>query len=119
MLARFSTVVVSKPTGTSMSFNTTTMNPLQHSLAKPWWQESYLWLVIGGPAVVVAAAIATAVIAFEHPDPVIDKNEYQQAVLLKKQGAPSELVDDLAKLQPAHQARNNAASPVVPSFTKQ
>ena len=82
-----------------------------------WWREPYLWLVVGGPLVVVVAAIVTAVIAFEKPDPVISHNDYQQAVLLKRQAADhQQLLDDLAKLQPAHQARNHAASPVVPGL---
>lgn len=98
-----------------MSMNAMAMNPLSQTTEKPWWKEPYVWLVVGGPLVVVVAAIATAMIAFEHPDPVIDKNGYQQAVMSKRQVNPNELVDDLAKLQPAHQARNHAASPVVPA----
>lgn len=82
-----------------------------------WWCEPYLWLVVGGPLVVVVAAIITAVIAFQNPDPVINRNDYQQAALLKRKAADhQQLLDDLAKLQPAHQARNNAASPVVPGL---
>jgi hypothetical protein len=87
-------------------------------LERPWWKESYLWLVIGGPLVVVVAALATMVIAFKHIDPVIDKNEYQQEVLMNKRAADDALVDELSKFQPAHQARNNAASPVVPGVSK-
>jgi hypothetical protein len=97
-----------------MSMNAVTMNQLTPTTGKPWWKEPYVWLVVGGPLVVVVAAIATAVIAFEHPDPVIDRNGYQQAVMSKGQNNTADLVDDLAKLQPAHQARNHAASPVVP-----
>jgi hypothetical protein len=37
----------------------------------PWWRVGMVWLVIGGPAVVVVAAIATAVIAIKGADPVI------------------------------------------------
>ena len=82
-----------------------------------WWREPYLWLVVGGPLVVVVAAIITVVIAYQKPDPVISRNDYQQAVLLKRKAADhQQLLDDLAKLQPAHQARNHAASPVVPGL---
>jgi uncharacterized protein len=37
----------------------------------PWWRYGMVWLVIGGPAVVVIASIATLVIAITHPDPVL------------------------------------------------
>lgn len=60
----------------------------------PWWRHPMVWLVIGGPAVVVAASIATLVIAITHPDPVLShSNESSQAQ------------------QPAVQARNHAATP--------
>lgn len=90
----------------------------QHTPLKGWWREPYVWLIIGGPLVVVVAAIFTAVIAFRAPDPVIDHNDYQQQVLLKKKHVQSKelLLDDLAKLQPANQARNHAASPFVPAL---
>jgi uncharacterized protein len=37
----------------------------------PWWRYGMVWLVIGGPAAVVVACIATLVIAVTHPDPVL------------------------------------------------
>jgi hypothetical protein len=49
-----------------------------------------MWLVLGGPATVVVAGIATAAIALHQPDPVIKT--------------------DAAK-PPAVQARNHAATP--------
>ena len=57
---------------------------------RPWWREPMMWLVLGGPATVVVAGIATAVIALHRPDPVI---------------SPA------AGKTPAVQARNHAASP--------
>jgi hypothetical protein len=73
-----------------------------------------VWLVISGPAIVVVAALGTAYIAMSAPDPVIDKNQIQREALTKAgtDGKVSE--DELVKLQPAQQARNHAASPVVP-----
>jgi hypothetical protein len=38
---------------------------------QPWWRVRMVWLVIGGPAAVVVAAIVTAVIAIRGADPVI------------------------------------------------
>jgi uncharacterized protein len=60
----------------------------------PWWRLPIVWMVIGGPAVVVVAAFATLAIALTHPDPVIPASTAAGA---------SE--------QPAVQARNHAATP--------
>lgn len=80
----------------------------------PWWRVPHMWLVVGGPLVVVVAAIITAVIAVEGADPVLNKADFERdlkaAQLLDGQARAEALI----KLQPAHQARNHAASPVVP-----
>jgi len=36
----------------------------------PWWKYGYLWLVIGGPLVVVIASFITLYLVIENPDPV-------------------------------------------------
>lgn len=36
--------------------------------ARPWWREPMMWLVLGGPSLVVVAGIATAVIAWQGAD---------------------------------------------------
>lgn len=38
----------------------------------PWYRLPIVWMVIGGPAVVVVAALATVVIAVKNVDPVLD-----------------------------------------------
>ena len=63
----------------------------------PWWHHRMMWLVLGGPFVVVVAAIVTAVIAVRGADVVLHADE----------------VPDRAAL-PAMQARNHAATPVAP-----
>lgn len=68
------------------------------TLARPWWREPMLWLVIGGPATVVVAAIVTAAIAWSGADRVLEEP------------AAARAVTDPA-LQPAVKARNHAASP--------
>ncbi len=82
--------------------------------AMAWWRFPHMWLVVGGPLTVVVASLITAWIAVHHADPVIDKaqieHERQQAVTVLQGQARQEA---LIKLQPAHQARNHAASPVV------
>jgi hypothetical protein len=65
------------------------MNDRQHDV-RPWWREPVMWLVVGGPAVVVVAAVATAVIAMHGADPLIRAD---------------------ATKPPAVQARNHAATP--------
>jgi hypothetical protein len=54
-----------------------------------------MWLVIGGPLLVVVAAIATAVIAVRGADPVLQVTEVQPA----------------HASAPAVQGRNHAATP--------
>ncbi len=34
----------------------------------PWWRHGMVWLVVAGPAVVVVAAVATAVLAWRGAD---------------------------------------------------
>ena len=42
------------------------------SQASPaWWRVGMVWLVLGGPAVVVVAAIGTAVLAYRGADEVL------------------------------------------------
>lgn len=90
---------------------TTTTDKMQPPV--PWWRVGPMWLVVGGPLVVVVAAIATAVIAVKGADPVLDKKAYQATLEQARALQGSEREAALIKLQPAHQARNHAASPVV------
>jgi hypothetical protein len=70
--------------------------------AAPWWRVGMVWLVLGGPAVVVVAAIATAVIAYQGADAVLtDAPSARQAA---RQPGPE---------IPAMQARNHAATPAA------
>lgn len=57
----------------------------------PWWRHGMVWLVIGGPALVVVASFATLALAIAYPDPV----------LTTSRGAAD---------TPAVQARNHAAT---------
>lgn len=69
----------------------------------PWWKQPICWVVIGGPASVVVASLATAVIAWKHIDPIIqeDKSGASKVVL---QGPPG------SSMGPAVQGRNHAAT---------
>jgi hypothetical protein len=38
----------------------------------PWWRFPIVWLVVGGPTVVVVASLFTAYLAVKYGDPVLD-----------------------------------------------
>lgn len=54
---------------------------------QPWWRHGMLWLVLGGPAVVVVAGFATLAIALAHPDPVIPTPDRTPAVQARNHAA--------------------------------
>ena len=64
--------------------------------ALPWWRVPTAWLVVGGPAVVVVASLATLVIALRGGD----------VPVRERAAAPS-----AESMTPATQARNHAAAP--------
>jgi len=43
-----------------------------------WWRVPHMWLVVGGPLLVVVAGIATVILAVRNPDPVLDKAVYER-----------------------------------------
>lgn len=61
----------------------------------PWWRVGTVWLVLAGPVAVIAAGIATAVIAVHRADTVV--RVPQQA--------------GSGVYEPAQKARNHAAAP--------
>jgi uncharacterized protein len=65
--------------------------------ATPWWREPMMWLVVGGPATVVVAALITAAIAVHGADVVVVERP-------ARAGTPEAHT-------PAVQARNHAATP--------
>ncbi len=80
---------------------TTSSNPEPAPATSPaWWRVGMVWLVLGGPAVVVVAAIGTAVVAYRGADPVLSSAPTAQQV-----------VKQLGPQTPAMQARNHAATP--------
>ncbi len=81
------------------------------SRARTWWREPMMWLVLGGPALVVVASFATLTLAITHPDPVLDTHATSQAA--DDAGAAPH-----AGHAPAMQARNHAATGGVPASGK-
>lgn len=68
----------------------------------PWWRVGMVWLVLGGPFVVVVAAIVTAVIAYRGADPVISGMP------------PPPKAGQVQSETPAKDARNHAATAEKP-----
>jgi hypothetical protein len=76
---------------------------------KPWWTFGYVWMVIGGPLVVVLASFVTVYLAASGMDPVVDENYYQAGLDINKARARTP-----ESQAPAMQARNHAATGQVP-----
>lgn len=64
-----------------------------------WWRERMMWLVVGGPLLVVLASVTTAAIAIRGADTVVVER-------------PARATAPLATT-PALQARNHAATPAT------
>lgn len=69
----------------------------------PWWRFGLVWMVFGGPAVVVVAGFTTLYIAITNPDPVI--KETPRTAMQLRQGITH---------APAMQGRNHAATGAMP-----
>lgn len=81
------------------------MTVAQRTPAAPWWRVGMMWLVLGGPASVVVAGIATVFIAATVSDEVL----------------PTGAAARKATAVPAVQARNHAATggtPAAPAATE-
>lgn len=77
-------------------------------LGAPWWKFGHVWLVFAGPAVVMLASFVTLYLAVTRPDPVVSEDYYQQGIDINKAQGHA------ANLAPALQARNHAATGVLP-----
>jgi len=78
----------------------------------PWWRFGHVWLVVAGPAVVVVASFVTLYLAVTRPDPLVTEDYYRKGIEINKT-----LGNDVnaASLAPALQARNHAATGVMPT----
>ncbi len=75
---------------------------------KPWWKYGYVWLVIGGPLVVIVASFITLYFAIKTPDPVIE-NYYVKGMEINK------TLEAQEALAPAMKARNHAQTGITPN----
>ena len=99
-----------------MNATATANDPLTPA-AKPWWREPMMWLVVGGPAAVILAGIATITLAVSRPDPVVADDYYRRGIEINKTLELERQAREAAAvapetLRPAMQARNHAATPV-------
>lgn len=70
-----------------------------------WWKEPTMWLVVGGPTIVVVASFLTLSLALRFPDPVIE----DRGQAAESDSAPGSQAK-AAALTPAMKARNHAAT---------
>jgi len=88
-------------------------NPSEDS--KPWWRYAHMWLVVGGPLVVVVASFYTFYLAQTSPNEIVTDQHFQQRVeSLQSHGLHQ--ID--GSESPATQARNHAATGAVPLPSK-
>jgi hypothetical protein len=71
---------------------------------QPWWRFGLVWMVFGGPAVVVVAGFITLYIAVTNPDPVLQVTP--RTAVQERQGITH---------VPAMQGRNHAATGELPA----
>ena len=74
-----------------------------------------VWMVIGGPLVVVIASIVTVTIAVRNPDPVLPREAMPVPVVVAPERmTPEERLQAEKAVLPANQARNHVVSPALP-----
>jgi hypothetical protein len=57
------------------------------TLSGPWWQVRMMWLVVGGPLLVVCAALFTAVLAVRGADPEVHRTAAVPALKARNHAA--------------------------------
>jgi len=77
----------------------------------PWWKFGHVWMVFGGPAIVVVASFITLYLAVTRPDPVVSEDYYQKGIDINQTLDAA----NAASLAPALKARNHAATGVQPT----
>jgi len=99
-----------------MTTMTSPLKPTATGPARRWYQEPYVWMVIGGPLAVVIASMFTIYLAVSRPDPVLERDKPPatlDAAALKRL-SPEERAAYERSLLPANQGRNHAVTPELP-----
>jgi hypothetical protein len=92
----------------------TPLTPLPHVEETPWWRIPQVVFV---PALLLLGVLATStmvVISSMDQDPVLDKEVYERELRAAQVLRGQARTDALMAAQPANQARNHSASPLVP-----
>lgn len=71
--------------------------------SQPWWRFPFVWMVVGGPLLVVIASFITLGLALKYPDQVLTESGGGA------KSSASSATSSTANL-PAMQARNHAAT---------
>jgi len=79
-----------------------------------WYQNPFVWLVIGGPLLVVVASFITLYLAITHPDPAID-DYYRKGIEINKTLDAQGQDTESESMAPAIQARNHAQTGLKPA----
>lgn len=69
---------------------------------KQWWKYGYVWMILGGPLIVIIASFITLSLALKTPDPVVD-DYYRKGIEINK-------TLEAKQLMPAVEGRNHAAT---------
>ena len=75
--------------------------------SRSWWHFPHVWLVVAGPAIVVVASLVTFYLAAKSADPVLSTASHAQS-------ASTLASEPGITMAPALQARNHAATGVMP-----
>lgn len=75
--------------------------------SKPWWRFGHVWLVVSGPAIVVVAGFVTLYLAIQSPNEIVSDHDVESGAVQAQKAIPGSTA-------PAMQARNHAATGVVP-----
>lgn len=70
--------------------NAVTADPSRPAPRKPWYREPWPWLLMSGPAIVVVAGIATAIVAFRGADGLVADDYYKQGLAINRELARDE-----------------------------
>ncbi|HQN66091.1 MAG TPA: FixH family protein [Methylophilus sp.] len=84
---------------------------MDKAIKTAWWKKWHIWLIVGGPLMVVIASFYTLYLAIKTPDPAID-DYYRKGLEINKT-----LDAQRDNMAPAQQARNHAATGIAASKT--
>jgi hypothetical protein len=79
--------------------------------SRSWWHFPHVWLVVAGPAIVVVASFVTFYLAAKSADPLLPTAPQVQS-------AADSGSEPGISMAPAMQARNHAATGVLPANDK-